>query len=98
MTKAESATTESTTSKECKDGKSSGSVPWIDEEKCAEGKAYLAKDTHSHGLCNWNNMAEKQKGESGAEAAQILETSKDITDMGSILEDSKENVQAPAFI
>ena len=37
MTKAEDATTESTTSKEYKDGKSSDNVPWIDEEKCAEG-------------------------------------------------------------
>ena len=43
-------------------------------------------------------MAEKQKGENGAEAAQIFETSKDITDMGSILEDGREDVQAPAFI
>ena len=33
MTKAEDATTESTTSKEYKDGKSSDNVPWIDEEK-----------------------------------------------------------------
>ena len=33
MTKAEGATTESTTSKEYKDGKSSDNVPWIDEEK-----------------------------------------------------------------
>ena len=43
-------------------------------------------------------MAEKQKGENGAEAAQIFETSKDITDMGSILEDGREDVQAPVFI
>ena len=37
VTKAESATTESMTSKEYKDGRSSDNVPWIDEEKCAEG-------------------------------------------------------------
>jgi len=43
-------------------------------------------------------MAEKQKGENGAEAARIFETSKDITDMGSILEDGREDVQAPVFI
>ena len=43
-------------------------------------------------------MAEKEKGENGAEAAQIFETSKDITDMGSILEDGREDVQAPVFI
>ena len=65
---------------------------------CLLSQACLAKDTHSHGLCNWNSMAEKQKGENGAEAAQIFETSKDITDMGSILEDGREDVQAPAFI
>ena len=43
-------------------------------------------------------MAEKQKGENGAEVAQIFETSRDITDMGSILDDGREDVQAPAFI
>ena len=36
-TKAEDAITESTTCKECKDGKSSDNVPRIDEEKCADG-------------------------------------------------------------
>ena len=57
----------------------------------------LSKDTLSNDLCNWNDVAEKQKGENGAEAAQILDSSKDITDMGSILEDGKEDTQAPAF-
>ena len=36
-TKAEDAIMESTTCKECKDGKSSDNVPRIDEEKCADG-------------------------------------------------------------
>ena len=43
VTKAESATTESMTSKEYKDGRSSDNVPWIDEEKCAEGMVPMVR-------------------------------------------------------
>ena len=43
-------------------------------------------------------MTEKQKGENGAEATRIFETLNDLTDMGSILEDGREDAQAPAFV
>ena len=43
-------------------------------------------------------MAEKQEGENGAEATQILETSKGATDMRGILDYGRKDAQAPAFI
>ena len=49
VTKAESATTESMTSKEYKDGKSSDNVPWIDEEKCAEGMVPMVRKDQRKG-------------------------------------------------
>ena len=49
MTKAEDATTESTTSKGYKDGKSSDNVPWIDEEKCAAGMVPMVRKDQRKG-------------------------------------------------
>ena len=47
--KAEDATTESTTSKVYKDGNSSDNVPWIDEEKCAEGIVPMVRKDQGKG-------------------------------------------------
>ena len=57
----ECATTESTTSKEGKDGESSDNAPWIDEEKCAEGMVPMVrKDQRKRGNVDeeYENLSE----------------------------------------
>ena len=58
MTKAEDATTESTTSKECKDGESSDNAPWIDEENWAEGMVHKDQRKRENVDEEYKNLSE----------------------------------------